>query len=83
MRPVYAYSLILCRLFYCTDTILPVLSIGFEESAYTYYESREEAIPQICVYVSQLSPGVIAVVEVTLTSGTAQGTSVELVCLPC
>ena len=70
MRPVYTYTL-------CCNThagmILPVLTVGFEQSAYTFYESRQEATPQICVSVSVESPNIDAVLEVTITSDTAQG----------
>ena len=54
--------------------ILPVLTVGFEQNAYTFYESRQEPAPQICVSVSTESPEIDAVLEVTVTPDTAQGT---------
>ena len=53
--------------------VLPELSVGFEQSAYTFYESRQETIPLICVSVSTESPDIEAVLEITINPDTARG----------
>lgn len=53
------------------------MTVGFEQGAYTFYESGQEATPQICVSVSAESPNINAVLEVTITPDTAQGTLIE------
>lgn len=57
--------------------LLPVLTVGFEQSAYTFYESRQDTTPQICVSVSAESPDIDAVLEITITSDTAQGKFID------
>ena len=49
------------------------MTVGFEQSTYTFYESREETTPQICVSVSTVSPDIDAVLEITITPDTARG----------
>lgn len=50
-----------------------MLFIGFEQAAYTFSESREETIPQLCITISGASEGVRAVVQITTSPETAQG----------
>ncbi len=59
--------------------VFPVLTVGFEQSAYTFYESRQDTTPQICVSVSTESPSIDAVLEVTITPDTAQGIMVFII----
>ena len=54
----------------------PMISIGFENTAYTFSESGNESNPQVCVTVSEASGGVTVVVAVTFNQNTsAQGMS--------
>ena len=53
-------------------TPVPMLFIGFEQAAYTFSESQATT-PQLCVTISGASDGVRAVVQITTSPETAQG----------
>lgn len=68
--------------FYTTMTAVtpePMIYVGFEQTAYTFSESELEASNEVCVVVSEASPGVSAVVEVTLRQDTALGMLILLI----
>ena len=71
----------------CTEPLSPaVLSIGFEQTTYTFPESAagNELTPQICLIVSQDSDepfDATAVVEITINPFTATAQGEQLDCL--
>lgn len=75
LRPVYTDKITSLAFYYIAHAgvILPELTVGFEQSAYTFYESRQETTPQVCVSVSTESPDIAAVLEITINPDTARG----------